>query len=76
MPEKNESFNLVVVRWYTARIHAELARSALDAYDIGSVVDEAEPYIAIPAQKVALRVRDADVEAALGILGPQEQFSD
>jgi hypothetical protein len=34
--------NLVILRRYPTRIHAELAKSALEAYDVPSAIDGGE----------------------------------
>jgi hypothetical protein len=72
---------LVVVRRFPAMIHAEVAKSALKAYDIdaaighgGSSEQRVRPEL---GTEIALMVREEDVEAALEILGPpDERFSD
>lgn len=65
---------LVVVRRFPAMILAELAKSALGAYDIEAVIHHAgshqqrlRPEL---GTEIGLMVRAADVEAALEILGP------
>jgi hypothetical protein len=64
----------VVLRRYPAVIHAELAKSALAAYEIEAVVQKG-PYHHL-AKTFDLLVRPEDVVAALEILGPEETFSD
>jgi hypothetical protein len=68
---------IVILRKYPAMIHAELAKSALGAYGVhaeigGSIIHSRETTL----DGIALVVRSEDVERALEILGPEEQFSD
>ena len=62
---------IVVLRHYPALIHAELAKSALAAYDIRATVRPGS-YRGM----YELLVRAEDFEAATGILGPEETFRD
>jgi hypothetical protein len=64
---------LVVLRRYPAQIHAELARSALEAREITSTI-QFGPY-SKPVATFDLIVREEDVAAANEILGPEETFS-
>jgi hypothetical protein len=64
---------LVVLRRYPAEIHAELAKSALEASEIPSAIQRG-PYPKLAAT-FDLMVREEDVEAANEILGPEETFS-
>jgi hypothetical protein len=66
--------NIVVLRRYPALIHAELAKSALGAYEIDAAIQRG-PYPRDAATFDGL-VRSEDVEAALKILGPEETFGD
>jgi len=70
------SSKLAVIRTYPAVIHAELAKSALQAYGIECAIDSGS-FSGVPGRfgGVQLRVREEDVEAALKILGPEEKFS-
>jgi hypothetical protein len=67
---------IVILRKYHAMIHAELAKSALGAWgprgDRRSMIHPRETTL----DGVALVVSSEDVERALEILGPEEQFSD
>ena len=65
---------LVTIRRFPAMVHAELAKSALDAYEIAATLDNNVP--AGGSGTVDLLVREEDVEAALEILGPEAQFRD
>jgi hypothetical protein len=67
----------VVLRRYPARIHAELAKSALDANELDSIIGGVEVNYehATPSQTIELIVREEDVERALEILGPEEEYS-
>jgi hypothetical protein len=70
---------LVTVRRYPAMIHAELARSGLEAYEIDAAISGGwiSPAGArFGTRAIDLMVREEDVEAALDILGPEERFSD
>jgi len=69
----------VVLRRYPARIHADLAKSALDAAEIFSIVRgddprglESDP---VPHSDVELIVSEEDAEMANEILGDEEKFS-
>ena len=70
----------VVVRRFPAVIHAELAKSALEAYEIHAAITGGllGPQSVSPTadRTFDLMVREEDVEAALEILGPEERFSD
>jgi hypothetical protein len=70
--------NLVIFRRYPARIHAELAKSALEAYDVPAAIDGGEVNSArqMPGRRINLMVRAEDVDRARQILGPEEQFQD
>jgi hypothetical protein len=60
-------------------IHAELAKSALEAYDIDAAIGGGliSPQGVRPGLgAIDLMVREEDIEAALDILGPEERFSD
>ena len=65
---------IVVLRRYPALIHAELAKSALAAYEIDAAIQRG-PYPRDAATFDVL-VRDEDVQTALEILGPEETFRD
>jgi hypothetical protein len=67
----------VVLRWYPAMIHADLARSALEAYGIEAGVSGGllSPQGVRPGHEIALMVREEDVQTANEILGPEETFS-
>ena len=68
---------LVVVRRFPALIHAELAKSALAAYEVYAAVDHGGRSRAEFGMTIALMVREEDLEAALEILGPpDEQLSE
>jgi hypothetical protein len=59
-------------------VHAELAKSALEAYEIDAAINGGliSPQGVKPgAGTIDLMVREQDVEAALEILGPEEPFS-
>ena len=58
-------------------IHAELARSALEAYGIVAGINGGllSPQATRSGPAIALMVRKEDVEAALEILGPEETFT-
>jgi hypothetical protein len=62
----------IVLRTYPARIHAELARSALMARDLHCVIVGGEFNT---RATIRLFVRAEDAERALEILGPDEPFS-
>jgi len=64
---------LVILRRYPAEIHAELARSALEASGVPSAIQRG-PYPKLAAT-FDLMVREEDVAAANEILGPEETFS-
>jgi hypothetical protein len=60
-------------------VHAELAKSALNAYEIDAAINGGltSPQAVRPGTgTIDLMVREEDVEAALEILGPEERFSD
>jgi hypothetical protein len=67
----------VTIRRFPAMIHAELAKSALEAYEIDATIvcglTSSPPYQ--NAALIDLMVRAEDVAAALEILGPEERFS-
>jgi hypothetical protein len=65
----------VVLRRYPAVIHAELAKSALAAYEIQAVI-QTGPGAGRLTTAFEVLVRPEDVAAALEILGPEETFSD
>jgi hypothetical protein len=69
--------DLVVLRRYPARIHAELAKSALDAQGIESTIvgGEFTYRTAWADATIELIVRADDVNRAIEILGPEETFS-
>jgi hypothetical protein len=69
--------DLVVLRRYPARIHAELAKSALQAVGIDcSVVGGDFSYrTEMPGSTIDLIVKAEDARRALEILGPEERFS-
>jgi hypothetical protein len=69
---------LVVLRRYPAMIHAELAKSALDAYGVASAINGGlfGSQHEWPGRTIDLMVREQDVEEALAILGPEEKFTD
>ena len=71
----------VVIRHFPALIHAELAKSALEAYEIDAAIAHpgasTQRLRAELGMTITLLVREEDVEAALEILGPpDERFSD
>jgi predicted nucleotidyltransferase len=66
---------LVVLRRYPHRIHAELAKSALEAYGLTVVLDVGSYGRAHETSEMDLLVRAEDAEQALEILGPEETFS-
>ena len=70
----------VVIRRFPAIVHAELAKGALQAYGIPAVINGGlmSPQGVRPGQHwtIDLMVREDQAEAALEILGPEEQFSD
>jgi hypothetical protein len=72
-----DSNRLVVLRAYPQRIHAELAKSALDAREIDSMIrGDANIYSGkLPGGVVELIVNAKDVERANEVLGPDESFS-
>ena len=68
----------VVLRSYPARIHADLALSALHAHAIESFVRGGEGNLGrwVPGNPIELWVRSEDVERANDVLGDEETFSD
>lgn len=64
---------LLVLRRYPAMIHAELAKSALEASEIKAAIQRG-PYSHL-AITFELIVREEDAEMANEILGPEESFS-
>jgi hypothetical protein len=64
---------LVVLRRYPAMIHAELAKSALEARNIPAAILRG-PY-STPVLAFDLLIREEDVQDANGILGPEETFT-
>lgn len=68
---------LVVARTYPARIHADLARSALAASGIDCLIegDDAGRERRWPNNEVRLLVAVDDLEAVNDILGPPEGFT-
>jgi hypothetical protein len=56
-------------------IHAELAKSALEAYEIEAAINGGPQPVRPEIGTIDLMVREEDVEAALEILGPEERFS-
>jgi hypothetical protein len=75
--ERTDS-RLVVLRSYPAKIHADLAKSALEAADIDAFVRGGDVNSArwVPGNPIELWVRPEDVERAIEILGADETFSD
>jgi hypothetical protein len=71
----------VVFRRYPAVIHAELAKSALQAYGVDAavlgagVIGGARQHESL-ASSIDLMVKREDLERARDILGPEERFSD
>ena len=65
---------LVTIRRFPAMVHAELAKSALEAYEIAAALNNDVP--AGGSGTVDLLVREEDVEAALEILGAEKPFQD
>jgi hypothetical protein len=64
---------------YPSVIHAELAQNALHAYGVDVVILHGtvdERHDVFVDRTIDLMVRPEDVERALEILGPEEQFSD
>ena len=63
---------------HPAKIHADLAKSALEAADIDAFVRGGDVNSArwIPGNPIELWVRPEDVERAIEILGADETFSD
>ena len=57
-------------------IHAELAKSALEAYGIDAAINGGPQPVRPETTTIDLLVREEDLEAALEILGPEERFSD
>jgi hypothetical protein len=55
-------------------VHAELAKSALEAYEIAAALNNSVP--AGGSGTVDLLVREEDVDAALEILGAEKPFQD
>ena len=68
----------VILRRYPARIHAELAKSALEAYGVPATIHGSGGgrYGESPAFPINLIVLAEDVDTALEILGPEEKFTD
>ena len=66
---------LVVVRRFPAMIHAEVAKSALAAYEIDAAIKGGAQPIRPEIETIDLMVREEDVKAALEILGPEQRFS-
>jgi hypothetical protein len=64
---------LVVLRRYPAMIHAELAKSALEARNIPATIQRG-PY-STSVLAFDLLIREEDVQDANGILGPEETFT-
>jgi hypothetical protein len=64
----------VVIRRFPAIVHAELAKSALEAYEIDAAIKGGAQPIRPEIETIDLMVREEDVEAALEILGPEERF--
>ncbi len=56
-------------------IHAELAKSALAAYEIDAVIQGGSQPVRWDIGTVDLLVREEDMDAALEILGPEGRFS-
>ena len=65
---------LVTIRRFPAMVHAELAKSALEAYDIAATLNNNVP--AGGSGTIDLMVREEDVETALEILGAEDQHRD
>jgi putative signal transducing protein len=66
---------VVIVRRFPAVIHAELARSALEAYGIHAAIKSGAVPVQSEVATIDLLVREEDLEAALEILGPESRFS-
>jgi hypothetical protein len=65
---------LVTIRQFPAMVHAELAKSALAAYEMDAAINDG---VRVGGSgTIDLLVREEDVEAALEILGPEERYSD
>ena len=60
--------DLVVVRSFTSRVEAEIARAALEAFDVKSLLSADDPEMR-HITTVRLLVRAEDVEKAEEILG-------
>ena len=69
--------SLVILRSYPARLHAELAKSALEAGEIEAFIRGGDVNSArwVPGAPIELWVRSEDVERANEILGDEETFS-
>jgi hypothetical protein len=70
---------LVIVRRFPAMVHAQLAKSALEAYEIEAVINGGlmgPQGVRAGMGTIDLMVREEDVDAALEILGAEETFSD
>ena len=65
--------SLVVLRSDPAKLHADLAKSALEASEIEAFVRGDERWV--PGAPIELWVRSEDVERANEILGDEETFS-
>ena len=65
----------VLLRRYPAIVHAELAKSALEAYNIPAVISGGVLNRQRTELGIELMVRTEDIEAAREILGPEETFS-
>ena len=66
--------SLVVLRRYPARIHAELAKTALEASGIDSTIVGGD-FSYRRGGPIELLVRAEDVQRAVEILGPEERFT-
>lgn len=66
---------LVIVRRFPALIQAELAKSALEAYEIDAAINGGSQPVRPEVGTIDLMVREEDVEAALEILGAEGRFS-
>jgi hypothetical protein len=76
-PTMDDNRQLVVLRTYPARIHAELAKSALVAHEIECAIvgGEFNHARSTPGFPIRLFVRARDAERAIEILGSEESFS-